>query len=631
MTATFGDFVRPAGQHIAAAAAFRSDLTDDVRCVAVRELGRLVCALARYFDDLPPTGDPAPAGHRPPSPGTQAAADARIALRRAARSLRHATPIADDAHPVVRHLSAAADYLAAGRDLLQTHFTTAPSGAHTGSSHWAPIVTSGPVTAALLSELAEHARTLAPWAAQLTMTGPLGSGMPAPERLILHSAIGGLWITGAAVEAAQRDHPPPEDARRLLAAVPASVPPPRRPPGNQEPVTQLCDGITVTAERLRHAALGSARRSRATTSPSWRRGALASAITSHASEIILRTLAERASQLGIDPAVRVQLHEAADTVSVAWPVWRAVACEWDILSTGVHAGSVCTAADADFGDLALRIGRLAYDSPHWTPACASTSPIRAPADLAATPDGVSVMLAAVHHAADAISRVAAADQQAVRTAAGEDRLYLPTRLMPESYDIPYRYTLAPRWHTDTLLVAYATAVSASARVTQVLDDVADAINAPSTMLGASRNFERLQTDARRREGHGLAHDEAPSTMPPTTPWHATQVECLLHSLQITDPAMLLRAVAIDQASYDLVAQAAAKAIKRDSIAGPTQRRPQIAPNRPASIASKDFPCGVPERNQQVPYAGMRAATMPSTGTAANRSAMSRADGISRSA
>src|SRR5712692_8670669 len=221
MTATFGDFLRPGGQHIAAAVAVRGDLTDDVRCVAVRELGRLVTALASYFDDLPVPDDLDPAGQRPPSPDTRAVTDARIALRRAARSLRHRTTITEDAHPVVRHLSAAADHLAAGRDLLQTHFTTGPSGSRTGSSYWAPTVTSGPVIAALLSELAEHSRTLAPWAAQLTMTGPIGSGMPAPEPRILYSAIGGLWITAAAVEAAQRRHPSSDDARRLLAAIPS--------------------------------------------------------------------------------------------------------------------------------------------------------------------------------------------------------------------------------------------------------------------------------------------------------------------------------------------------------------------------------------------------------------------------
>src|SRR5260221_14641150 len=107
MTATFGDFLQPAGQHIAAAVAFRGDLPDDVWCVAVRELGRLVFALAGCFDDLPLPHDLDPAAHRPPSLDTQAVAGARIALRRAARSLPHPTPPTQDAPPAGRPLSAA--------------------------------------------------------------------------------------------------------------------------------------------------------------------------------------------------------------------------------------------------------------------------------------------------------------------------------------------------------------------------------------------------------------------------------------------------------------------------------------------------------------------------------------------
>src|SRR5260221_11743942 len=99
MTATFGDFLQPAGQHIAAAVAFRGDLPDDVWCVAVRELGRLVFALAGCFDDLPLPHDLDPAAHRPPRLDTQAVAAARIALRRAAPSLRHRTTTTGDATP----------------------------------------------------------------------------------------------------------------------------------------------------------------------------------------------------------------------------------------------------------------------------------------------------------------------------------------------------------------------------------------------------------------------------------------------------------------------------------------------------------------------------------------------------
>src|SRR6266487_838784 len=257
MPAAFGDFLTPAGQHIAAAVTFRGELPEAAHRDAIGELGRLVSALARYLGDLPlPDARDLP-GLRPPSPQANAAAEARTAWRRVARGIRCDTTARPDAHPVVRHLAAAADHLNAGRDLLQTHLTTPAPGTRAARSVWAPVVCSRPVAAALLGELADHARALAPWAAHLAMTGPPGPGLPTPERLLLHRAIAGLWLTAAAIEAAQRDHPPSAEARLLLAAIPASVPPPRRPPGDSESVAQLCEGITITAERLRHFAQAS--------------------------------------------------------------------------------------------------------------------------------------------------------------------------------------------------------------------------------------------------------------------------------------------------------------------------------------------------------------------------------------
>jgi len=393
MNPTFGDFLTPAGEHITAAVAFRGELPAGAREDAIAELGRVVSALARYLGDLPPPHDPGPGGTFPPTFRERAAADARVALRRAARTLRHRATSTQDAHPVVRHLSAAADYLSAGRDLLHTHFTTGGQpGTGPENSYWAPAITSAPVTSALLSELAHHARVLVPWAAQLTMTAP-GLCALAADRLILHQAISGLWITAAAIQAAEHDNPTPPRARHLLAAIPAAAPPPRQPPGTGEPVTGLCHGITITADRLRHAARAPTQPGRwspAATSASWRRAALACAITSHASEIVLHTLTDRARHLGIEPAITERLRGAAAAMSQTWPWWRAVACEWDILSTGTHHGTSSTPAAADFEDLALRTGRLAHASPDWTPGYAGSS-IRGRAVLAPARGDVSTV------------------------------------------------------------------------------------------------------------------------------------------------------------------------------------------------------------------------------------------------
>jgi hypothetical protein len=47
--------------------------------------------------------------------------------------------------------------------LLNSHFTVGTDGTRTGASYWAPVITAGPVTSALLGELADYLQQLAPW------------------------------------------------------------------------------------------------------------------------------------------------------------------------------------------------------------------------------------------------------------------------------------------------------------------------------------------------------------------------------------------------------------------------------------------------------------------------------------
>jgi len=146
----------------------------------------------RYLGDLPLPDEFDPALNPVLKPEVRAAGEARQALQWAAASLlpepaaRESMPDADT-HPVVRHLSAAADLLTAGRDLLHTHFTGPPS-AQTARSDWAAVILSWPLTSALISEVAACARRLAPWAAQLPGTGLSQPGGPAA------AAAGGLRI-----------------------------------------------------------------------------------------------------------------------------------------------------------------------------------------------------------------------------------------------------------------------------------------------------------------------------------------------------------------------------------------------------------------------------------------------------
>jgi hypothetical protein len=495
MTATFGDFLRPAGEHIAAAVSIRDELPAEATFGVIRQFARLLTTLVHYSDDMPgPDAFEAAMRAEPLSPEVQTVLDTRIALRRGAQSLRYAMntladAVIDDSHPAVQHLSAAADFLAAGRDLLQTHFTTRPGGTRERHSYWAPVITSRPVTAALLGEIAACALRLAPWTARLSVPETTAGDVPAATGLAALTASHCTWVAGATVQTAHRRHPPSAEAHRLLYAIPANFPPSRVAPSGNEQVSDLSHGTIVTAERLRHAVLAWARQaswSPIATSASWRKDALASAIIGHASEFILRGLTERARQLAVGPPICAQLHGAADASSQAWPTWRAIAHHWDIASTGIHRGTGPTPVAAEFADLVLRIGRLAYRNQHWTPARAHASHIRDPADLAPAPADLTFVVAAVHTAADAIGRIAAGDREAVRAAAADRRLYVPTFTRTNAAVIRRRYRAASSARVDEILASYDEAIEVSTHLTSKLGDLALALDAPTWPLAALR-------------------------------------------------------------------------------------------------------------------------------------------------
>ncbi len=329
------------------------------------------------------------------------------------------------------------------------------------------------------------------------MSGWLEVGAPASACLDLHTATRWLWVAGTRLEQDLREHPPSSQGRRLLAAVPANVVPPRQAPANGESVPELCRGIVVTAERLRHLALRFSSRARwspAATSIAWRKNALASAVTGHASQIVLQTLGERAGQLGLDPAVESTLRTASQELQETWNAWRAIAHEWDILSTGRYSSLHLAPAVPESADLAQQVARLAYRNPQWTPAIAGNGPIRDPASLAPTAHDLTEVLASIHHAIDAITRAGTEDHNAIRAAADDERLYLPTRLIPEDCDFPHPYIPAPASRAKGLLTSYNTAISASTRPATTLDNAAVALGSPSWPLAALRTSQHATFD-----------------------------------------------------------------------------------------------------------------------------------------
>lgn len=213
-------------------------------------------------------------------------------------------------------------------------------------------------------------------------------------------------------------------------------------------------------------------------------------------------MADRATQLGSNLSIHTQLLAAADATQRAWSASRALTRAWDTLSTGADRYGRTTLVAAELGDLALRAGRLAYSSPQWTPACGEASPVRDPGNPAATAADLTAVVAALHHTADAESLAAAADYEAVHTAADDARLYVATRLLSEDYGIPLHYSPAPASRIHALLGNYDDVNAAFGELLKAASGLARACPAQSAVLSAaglpSLRRPRCRTQAKRR-------------------------------------------------------------------------------------------------------------------------------------
>jgi hypothetical protein len=141
---------------------------------------------------------------------------------------------------------------------------------------------------------------------------------------------------------------------------------------------------------------------------------------------------------------------------------------------------------AEFADLVLQIGRLAYRNQRWTPARAQASHTPDPADLAPAPDDITSVVAAVHTAADAVTRIAAGDHEAVRAGAAGHRLYVPAFTRTNAAVVRRRYRPASPSRVDEILASYDDAIQASTRATSKLDNLALELDAPTWPLAALR-------------------------------------------------------------------------------------------------------------------------------------------------
>jgi len=340
-----------------------------------------------------------------------------------------------------------------------------------------------------------------------------------------------------------------ERDRELLHAIPLNeLPPPRRLPDGTEPVTGLCEGVTGSAQRARHAAWVAAEQ--ATWSPgmslrSLRGLAEASMVTSHNNEVLLRSLADGIPQPDC-AELGVGLLRAADAAGRGRAGWLRVVRTLDGITTDsrLHVSQAATEAR----DLALWTGRLAYASPEWTLASGPAHQPRDSHSLAPGPRDVPRVVAAVHQACETVTQFAWADSEQIRKSASAGRILVPTRSLPDTYDIPAPYTHAPSGSVDSVLAVYQDTAEASANARDAIGAVAEITRAPSRMLTAAR--------ASTEDSPGKEPDHSPRPVT-ADERHGLlgPVERTLQELGVTAPDLLQRAAAIDLAGERLISSA----------------------------------------------------------------------------
>jgi hypothetical protein len=521
-----------------------------------RSMASLLAVMDRYCADITAVLASAPRRQETRLPGTwpHASIQAQQALHNASAFLPSAsasTARQRTADPATRTLDAATAALVAGRDLLHTHVTARPDGSPLDRSEWAPVITSEPVTRALLLELGLWARRTAEQGARIALPGPAARHGTGTERQQLNTACQWLWVLDSAVRVAQHHQPVSTSDVRLLHAIPVNALEARRIPAGVDTITSLCHGTTSTAERIRDAATINqvdATWSPAFTADSLRHAATCSTVISHNCEILLRTLATRAGQHG-SGALADGLLGCAEAASQARLAWLHTARAWYQVTSDTR-GTIAPDA-AQNGDLALWTGRLAYADPAWTPALGLSHPTRTPQALAPEPGDLPAVVAAVHQAAETLTQIAAADHGQIRAAAQAGRLLVPTRSLPDRFDIPHPFAPAPRDRVDALLSAYDTARTASAGATAAVAPIAAEVGAPSHILTIARAVIRNDSQLMATGQQDSAEPEPRDARGCPGP-----VERILNDLGVTNPAMLARASAIDQLGEQLILGAA---------------------------------------------------------------------------
>ncbi len=596
---TFGDVLASARRHLEAAADLPGSAVHGASiAAAARATSRLTRTLSNYLVAIAPHGMAEVVTSRELPPQTQAAVSARETLRLADDGLRVAAddggePGAVRADPLTASLTAAATGLAAGQDLLRGHFTIDPYDRWSTRSNWSAVTCSSSITRALTAEVASWSRQLAFIAGRLSLAAQADPAIQDPLRQGIAGASHWL-LTASTLLTAGRDDLAVAADTELLHAVPSIIAPEPLQREDGETAHELVQGIAASTARLQaltRAPASDAAWSTELTADSWRWTATGAAVMFHISELMLSALAQRSGLFADGAALGGQLRSAAESVAEASARWREVAAAWNLITTetrGLTAPSV-----ADTSDLVVRLGRLAFASPAWTPARAQRAPLRDPADLAPDAAQAAAVLSAIHHTADTLACVASADMAAFAMANSAWRLFTPTRALPDYYDFPYRHGYATPARIADLVFAYKAAANASGHAVIRLDATALTMNAPSRILALGRAATR-PADHTGAPGNAPDPPRQPATtttniLDPATSSMPGPVEQAVRELDAHEIVML-RARAIDKAASQLIAAARQEEREPGLLIPARDNRRTVQPDRtPVQVAASNFP------------------------------------------
>jgi hypothetical protein len=576
----FGELLHTARHHLTGQPGLPPPGRGDVGEVS-RSLLRVVILLSRYLQDTATAlSNQPPRAPGPVDPWGRARGQAREALHNAAGFLlrpgtpRPAWPAAPSASPLARRLDEVATCLAAGRDLLHTHFTPGPAGGRAHNSPWALAITSERLNRALLADLGALAHQAACHGAGVALTPARDTPSATGQRQALNAACQWLWAFAATIDDAGRQHPVPAADRALLAAIPVNALPASPARTAADTVAGLCDGVTATAERARHLAWHTTRRppgSPALTVTSLRHIAETATVTSHHCALLATTLTRRAAD-GPYRGAADSLASTARAARHATRTWYQTAQALREVTTDTRGQLTPAAAEA--AQLAWWTGRLTYTDPAWTLGTGPDGTRRSPCELAPRPEDLPQVIAAVHHAAEAVALLGETEHEQLHRAIHARRILVPTRTLTGDYNIPRPYAPALLEDTSSLLTRYHDTTRASHQAAATAGRAAQTAKAPSRALATAR--EITHTTGTASPAKDTSRARAPDREPP--PQVPGPLQYTLDSVGITDPALLTRSRDLDHASQRLLIDAA------DHLPPAPQRPPATTLNRTAAAA-----------------------------------------------